>query len=173
MRPRGGAGKPHRWCVIFPKDLSSKLEPEECKGGKRSLPCSYLGVQPFFWSSRSHSSASHCPGSHICIVHNKRQGSTSESEVCVCYCPTLLPHHMLVFMSPSSLGSSDSLQNIGPWEGAELFLRGYILRLCPSLLLGRCISFPNKPLGRNQTSARPCLALSCPIRIQERLFTQS
>lgn len=79
------------------------------------------------------------------------------------YCPTLLPHPMLVFMSPPLWGTQIvSSQHTSPWEALNCSFGVTFFRLCPSLLLGRCISFPNKPVGRDQTSARPCLVLSFP-----------
>lgn len=121
-------------CVISPQDLSSKLAHEECKGGKRSLPCSY---------ARSRSSDHHV---HISVPH-AAQGATSLLSPtrdrasllrvkCACAIAQRCSLTTCWFLRVLFSEGSDSLQHTRPWEGAELFLRGYILRLSPSLFIG-------------------------------------
>lgn len=160
MRPRGGAGKPHRWCAISPKTLAQSW----CVRNARKASEVFRALT----YARSHSSDHHV---HI-LVPRTAQGGTSVLspirglhfwEWSVRYCPTLLPHPMLVFMSPPLWGAQIvSSQHTSPWEALNCSFGVTFFRLCPSLLLGRCVSFPNKPVGRNQTWARPCLVLSFP-----------
>lgn len=135
MRPRGGAGKPHRWCAISPKTLAQSW----CVRNARKASEVFRALT----YARSHSSDHHV---HI-LVPRTAQGGTSvlspirdRASLLRVKC-TLLPNtapspHAGFYESSSLRAQIVSSQHTSPWEALNCSFGVTFFRLCPSPVIG-------------------------------------